>query len=95
MTTKSDIDFLILRCVRAPNQKHVLAEVKYSDVKEFDGRRIIIVEMDMNEFCMTKRFDHDFKEGSKTPCVAYFEPTSKGWIMANRYLKMLDPSLPL
>lgn len=90
-----DINFIIRRAVRAPNGRYVLAEVQYTAVKEYEGKKIILIEMNMNQFLLEKELDPHFKEGAENTVLARFCPTEDGWRMANKYLKMLDPSLPL
>ncbi len=68
----------------------LIAEIQYPDCKNYEGRKILVYEnMSSKQLRAQRLIDPHFSKNKdyKSP-VARFEPTDRGWKMAESFAKM-------
>jgi hypothetical protein len=70
--------------------KILIVEIQYPDCKNYEGRKILVYEnVDAKELRAQKYIDPHFSINKRfySP-IARFEPTNRGWKMAESFAKM-------
>lgn len=70
--------------------KILIVEIQYPDCKNYEGRKILVYEnVTMQQLRVQKYIDPHFSTNKqfKSP-IARFEPTERGWKMAESFAKM-------
>jgi len=70
---------------------YIILLVQYLDCTNYEGKKIMVYESTYKEIIEQKSLDPHFSENkTKISPIARFEPTDKGWSMANRFVKSLQ-----
>lgn len=70
-------NFRITKVIQS--DKYCLAEVVYSDCSNYEGRKILLVEMTEQKLRSMKILDPHFLKEKANGLLARFEPTDRGW----------------
>lgn len=75
--------------------KFAVVVVVYPDARNYDGMKIAVYEATWLQLIMASSMDPHFKE-ERTALVplARFEPTTRGWLWANHFARMLQTFTP-
>lgn len=64
-----------------------LMEVVYPNCTNFEGRKIILMEIDETYYNTPKKLDPHFLEDNKI--IARFRPTGYGWYLGRKFARLL------
>jgi hypothetical protein len=68
----------------------LIAEIEYPDCKNYEGRKILVYEGITSKQLRAQKYidPHFSKHGKYKSPIARFEPTERGWKMAESFAKM-------
>ena len=72
--------------------KYLIVEILYHDCTNYEGRKLMVFKCSLQELLSQKYIDPHFcDDESVISPIARFEPTSRGWYMANVMLAWILP----
>lgn len=74
------------------NHKYVIIEIQYHDCTNYEGRKLMVFKCSLQDLLNQKLIDPHFcDDESVISPIARFEPTSRGWRMANALVGLILP----